>query len=67
MTDETNRPDQEHDDVPATGPGSAESAGTTGNPSAGAGEAPEGGTYTGEGVGRREDVREVPGGGEAAG
>lgn len=44
------------DDAPATGPGSAEAGATTGNPSAGAGVDADG-TYEGEGVGRRDDVR----------
>ena len=43
-------------EAPSTGPGSAEAAGTTGNPAAGAGVAPEQGAYEDEGVGRREEV-----------
>ncbi len=43
-------------EAPSTGPGSAEAAGTTGNPAAGAGVDPERGKYDDEGVGRREAV-----------
>jgi ferritin-like metal-binding protein YciE len=43
-------------EAPSTGPGSAETAGTTGNPAAGAGVTPQQGAYEEEGVGRREDV-----------
>ena len=43
-------------EAPSTGPGSAEAAGTTGNPAAGAGVTPQQGAYDDEGVGRREDV-----------
>jgi len=43
--------------TPSGGPGGAETAGTTGNPAAGAGMTPQTGAYEDEGVGRREDVQ----------